>query len=915
MSAEIRDRFLKFFEGKGHTLVASDMLVPRNDPTILFSGAGMNQFKDQFMGKNITFKRAASCQKCLRTGDLENAGKTPRHHTFFEMLGNFSFGDYFKKEAILWGWEFMTVDMGISSERLWVSVYEKDEESYEIWRDVVKVPKNRIVRLGPKDNFWPADAPAKGPNGPCGPCSEIFFDLGQAPGGVCDNPNCDPACDCGRFLEVWNLVFTEFERKSDGSLVPLPNKNIDTGMGMERIAQVTQGVSTNFETDLFKPLTACIKREIGDASGDIPLKDIYLVADHLRAVVFAIADGVWPSNEKQGYVIRKLIRRAYLKNARNKPFLYKVVPVVTDLMREAYPGLGEKREHISAIVKAEEEKFNDTLNSAMPVLDDMLSAGAREMKGEDIFKLVDTYGLPLDAIEEKTAPMGVKLDHAGFRVLMDGRKEQSRRGSNIDKTCIFKPDLFKDVPVPETSSDLPLMAEILFILKDGKPADEVSRGEIAEVVLSPQSGEFYVAQGGQVGDSGTITKKGALMNVVDTCQAGGRKVLEVSVEGGCFRKKDKVILSPDAGRKKRTAMNHTATHLLQAALRQVLGGEVKQSGSLVDGHHLRFDFTHTRKVTDRELGRIEDIVNGWISENISVCKETMSLSAAKEKGALSFFGEKYGETVKMVSVGNVSRELCGGIHVDNTSEISIFKIMSESSIASGIRRIEALTGSDAVNWLRTRMEKFLKEFEDFFVDPADRDDVGEKVEGIPEALKATRSFLGRRAADVDIGIVHDYGTIIMPVFAKTEEYVTKAMKRRQKTAADDIFNEVKTRINGLLDSAEMIGAVKYVSDVLPNVDMSVLRKVMIHAGKKIGSGVIVMGSSMDGKVSLFCSVTSDLAEKGLSARNIVNGVVDNIEGGGGGNETFAQAGGKNPDGLKHALSEAKRMVKEAGDII
>ncbi|MCK4852514.1 MAG: alanine--tRNA ligase, partial [Candidatus Omnitrophica bacterium] len=490
LSTEIRKRYLEFFEKRGHTVVPGDLLVPRNDPTLLFTGAGMNQFKEQFMGKNITYKRAASCQKCLRTGDLENVGKTPRHHTFFEMLGNFSFGDYFKKEAISWAWQFMTEEMGFPEDRLWISVYKDDGESYSLWLNDVKVPAERVIKLGADSNFWPANAPEQGPNGPCGPCSEIFYDWG--PGTGCGRAECDPSCDCGRFVEVWNLVFTEFERKPDGQLGALPNRNIDTGMGLERLASVLQGVTTNFETDLFRPITDRIRRELDEgAGGEIPAPDIYRIADHVRAAVFAVADGVSPSNEKQGYVIRKLIRRAYLRSGKKKPFLYNIVPVVAGLMKDVYPELEEKREHISAIVKQEEERFNDTLNSALPVLEDMLSGGARVLSGGRIFKLVDTYGLPLDVVVEKTEAAGIGLDIKEFERLMKRRKEESRKGSNISAGFIFQPGLFDAAPEPEFSDVLPLETTMAYILKRGEVSDEIQEGEEAQIITSPQSSELY----------------------------------------------------------------------------------------------------------------------------------------------------------------------------------------------------------------------------------------------------------------------------------------------------------------------------------------------------------------------------------------------------------------------------------------
>ncbi|MBU0682808.1 MAG: alanine--tRNA ligase, partial [Candidatus Omnitrophica bacterium] len=715
-SNEIRKRFLRFFKQKGHAVIESDLLVPKDDPTLLFTGAGMNQFKEQFMGKNITFTRAVTCQKCLRTGDLENVGKTPRHHTFFEMLGNFSFGDYFKKEAIFWAWEFMTKEMKIPEQRLWVSVYKEDEESYAIWRCDVHVQPERIVKLGAKDNFWPADAPLKGPNGPCGPCSEIFYDWGEDIG--CGKEDCNPACDCGRFVEVWNLVFTEFERKPDGALIPLPNRNIDTGMGLERVTSVMQNVKTNFETDLFQPVIDEIAKEFKKNGDSISSENVCLIADHIRASVFAIAEGVSPSNEKRGYVVRKLIRRSYLRSPRKGPFLYNLVPKVVSLMKEIYPEIYDRREHISAIIKEEEGKFSETLNSVLPMFKDMAYQGKGSVAGDAIFKLVDTYGLPLEVIKEEAEKDKIILDTKGFEKLMCRRKEESRKGSDIACEFIFKPDQFRAAPNPEYSDKLPLLARIEFIVKEDKVSDEIREGECAEIVTSPQSSNFYSEAGGQVGDTGVIIKPGAVMNIMNTFETGGKKIFGVIAIKGSFKKNEKIEISLNSEKKQNTAKNHTATHLLQAGLRNVLGEHVKQSGSYVDDKRLRFDFTHMKKLTDRELENIEYMVNTWIEEALPVAKETKTLKTAKEEGALSFFGEKYGETVRVVTIGDKSKELCGGTHIDNIKDIGVIKIVSESSVASGIRRIEAVTGVRAEDWVKRKLKAYLDKggFKDAFFD-------------------------------------------------------------------------------------------------------------------------------------------------------------------------------------------------------
>ena len=898
-ASEIRERFLRFFGERGHKVVSSDLLVPGKDPTLLFTGAGMNQFKEQFMGRNVTYTRAASCQKCLRTGDLENVGRTPRHHTFFEMLGNFSFGDYFKKDAIRWGWEFMTDQMGIPAGRLWVSVYEDDEESYDIWVKDVGVPGDRIIKLGAHDNFWPADAPKEGPNGPCGPCSEIFYDWGVDKG--CGEPDCGPDCDCGRFVEVWNLVFTQFDRQSDGSLTPLPSKNIDTGMGLERMASVKQGVMSNFDTDLFTPIIGQIKEVLGGAAGKLKPPDLNLIADHIRAAVFAIADGVSPSNEKRGYVVRKLIRRAYMKGGAKEPFLYNIVPKVVEMMKDAYPELEEKREHISAIVKEEEKRYDDTLRTAMPVMEEMLSSGKGRLEGQEIFKLVDTYGLPLELISEEAAGKGLSLDIEGFNSLMEQRKEQSRKGSDLTSEFIFQPDLFTGAPRPECVDELPLEADLEFILKDEKPAAGIEEGERAEIITSPQSGLLYSEAGGQVGDKGRLIKDGALLEIVNVFEADGRKILEVVAREGSFKKGERVTLEVDPAIKRRTAQNHTATHLLQAALRRVLGDHVKQSGSYVDDRRLRFDFTHMKKLSDRELRKVEDMVNAWISEDIQVSKQTKSLREAKEQGALSFFGEKYGDTVRVVSVGDESRELCGGTHVDNTAEIDIFKITSESSVASGIRRIEAVTGEGARAWVRKTLTDQLEGLKALA-------GAGGEDALSPETEKTARDIISG-SVGIDADTLRDYDEKIMPAILRAKEDLERAAKKLQKQKASNAFEEAKKDIDALAAKPETLGDVKLIAGVIEGLGMQLLRKAAGYLEKKAGSSVIVLGSSDEGKAYLICAVTPDIAGKGVSAKELISGISGRIGGSGGGRETFAQAGGNQPAGLEEAMAEARRILR------
>ena len=896
-ASEIRKRFLEFFKKKGHTVVESDLLVPEKDPTLLFTGAGMNQFKQQFMGHGITFTRAVSCQKCLRTGDLENVGKTPRHHTFFEMLGNFSFGDYFKKDAIFWAWEFMTREMRLPIEKLWVSVYADDDVSYSLWRDEIKVAEEKIVKLGAKDNFWPADAIEQGPDGPCGPCSEIFYDWGEEVG--CGKTTCSPACDCGRFIEVWNLVFTEFERRSDGTLCPLPNKNIDTGMGLERIVSVLQNVKTNFETDLFVPLTNAVNDEFKRNGLNLPRAyDLNLIADHVRAVVFTIADGVSPSNEKRGYVVRKLIRRAYLSGPGKGPFLYKVAVKAASLMKDVYPNVYQKKEHISAIILEEEKRFADTLRAALPILEGMIAGGKSKLTGEQIFNLVDTYGLPLDVILEETEEKKIELDLCAFRQLMLQRKEKSRRGSGMVTECIFKPDEFLKAPNPVFSEVLPLEARIEFILKSGAISLEICEGECAEIIVNPQSVHFYAESGGQVGDTGTISKPGALMNIVNTFDAGGRKVFAGVVVEGAFKKGEEVVVKLDDDKKKRTAKNHTATHLLQSALREVLGSHVKQSGSFVDSERLRFDFSHMKKLSPNELLKVEEMVNEWVEEAISIKKEVKPLDEAKEDGALSFFGEKYADEVRVVSIGEASKEFCGGTHVDNTGDIGIVKIISESSVAAGIRRIEALTGGSAALWIKKTLVEYTEKdgFKDMFNDDKSKKEIYEYAQNIIDG-----------SLEINKNVVRDFSELILPAFKSAEESAVKNRKKVQKEKAFDSLNNAIAKADKMAEEFIEIGGIKIVSGEFKDLDKTLLRKVTAYLEKK--ADIVVLGSSFGSEACLTAASSNVVVDAG----KIIKEAAKDIDGAGGGRATFAQAGGKNPSGLHKALESAREMVKKLLD--
>jgi len=835
LSKDIRKKFLEFFKAKGHEVVPSDTLVPKADASLLFTSAGMNQFKEQFLGHNVTYKKAASSQKCLRTADLDKVGKTPSHHTFFEMLGNFSFGDYFKKEAIVWAWEFMTKELGIPEEKLWVSVYKDDAEAYEIWKDIVKIPEKKIVKMDAKENFWPSNAPAEGPNGPCGPCSEIFFDSGG-----------------GKSVEVWNLVFTQFDRKNDGKLLPLPNKNIDTGMGLERTTAVMQGVKTNFETDLFLPII----KELKACTSKLKAPDMNAIADHVRAVTFAIADGVSPSNEERGHVVRKLIRRAYMRGNVKEPFLYKMVPKVVEIMKDVYPELSRRREEISLIVKEEEEKFQHTLSTAAPVLEeDLKNAGGGILEGEKIFKLVDTYGLPIEIIEERSRKKKIKLDSKGFKKLMTERRRLSRKNSKITED-IFALHLFAKAPKPEFSEKEPLEAEIITIkfpkVKGG--IKQVAKGDEADILTSPQSGLFYAETGGQAGDSGLIRRKGEdqiAARIVDTYNFNGRIIHKCVIEKP-LAKGDAVIIELDRDRKKHIAKNHTATHLLQSALREVLGAHVHQAGAYVNGERLRFDFTHMKKLTDRELEKVESLVNDCVKKHTAVEKCEKTLAEAREEGAIALFGEKYADKVRVVTVGGFSKEVCGGTHVDNAGDIELFKITRESSVAAGVRRIEALTASGAREWLK-------------------------------ESEK-------RKAKD---------------------EKLLKE-KEQEKLRKKEALEKAASGIDELLKRAKDIKGVKIIIEEVENANMGILRNLSDKIKAKTKSAFVFLGSREGGRVNIVLTGTKDLVSNGFNASEIIKPAAKIVNGSGGGRPDFAQAGGKDPSGLGRVF---EFIEKSAVDII
>jgi len=869
MTADIlRDKFLNFFKSKKHKIVESDSLVPRDDPTVLFTPAGMNQFKKEFMGFDCGFKRATTAQRCLRTDDLDKVGKTVCHHTFFEMLGNFSFGDYFKEDAILWSWEFLTEQLKIDKDKLWVSVYKDDNESYNIWKDKIKVPAEKIVRLGDKDNFWPSEAKEKGPNGPCGPCSEIFLDTGKAFG--CGSPKCDPSCSCGRFIEVWNLVFTQFNRKEGGKLEPLPNKNIDTGMGLERLCALMQGVESNFETDLFKPLVDEIVREVKIDTPD-NREAICAIADHIRAVVFTIFDGVLPSNEARGYIVRKLIRKAslHLRSLGTKQsFLYKLVPVVSGIMNKPYPQLMLRKENIAQIVLAEENNFIATLNSSNALFkdkfEDLLQSPDPVLAGTVAFELYDTYGIPLELTRDWLDKHHIAISEQEFIRQMEQQKNRSKIQSSMKGDVFASGNLYLDIKDTKFNGYKELLGEakILKIIKNDAGHKKISQNDEAAIVLDKTP--FYPESGGQVADSGFIIKGKNIFEVSGVKKHGKVIVHTGKVKEGSFKQADSVKTQVDAERRMDIARNHTATHLLQSALRKVLGDHIRQQGSLVAPERLRFDFTHFKDLSDAELNRIEEIVNNYILQSTAVTKKSMSLSVAKKTGALAFFGEKYEANVRVISIGGFSKELCGGTHLDSTCQIGMFKIIQEGSVASGVRRIEAITGKYAYR-----------------------------------KSKEEESTLAE--------ICHDLGVPKDKVIFELEKRLAK-VRELEKQLNVRKLDTVKNSVDIFIREGVDVNGVRVIFKTIENADMDFLRKTIDAIKEKATNCIVALGSGAHGRALLVVGLTADLAAKGYDASKLILKAAGILGGSGGGRKDFAQAGGSKPENLQQALEELKKEI-------
>ena len=873
---ETRRQFLDYFQQRGHRIVRSSSLVPADDPTLLFTNAGMNQFKDVFLGRETRdYLRATTSQKCVRAGgkhnDFENVGKTARHHTFFEMLGNFSFGDYFKSEAIPLAWELVTGVYGLNSEQLWITVYQDDDDAHRIWNREVGVPSDRIFRLGEKDNFW-----AMGDTGPCGPCSEIHFDQGPA-GSEAGHSQCSFPCECGRFVEIWNLVFMEFDRQTSGQLVPLPKPSVDTGMGLERMTAVLQGRHSNYDTDLLKPLTQYAaeisRRDYGsDKAADVSMR---VIADHARATAFLVSDGVVPSNDGRGYVLRKIMRRA-IRHGRligvEDEFLHRMGDRVADLMQNAYPELASTREYVSRVVRHEEQRFSSTLRIALDqlsaVLDRLEPSGSHpgSLPGEVMFKFYDTYGLPLDLMQEIADESGLILDEEGFNRRLTAQRERGRASWKETATAAGSappPTAEKTRFLGYTQLDTE-EAIIKGILIQGKQATLLTAGKVGEVFLDRTP--FYAETGGQVGDAGVLKGGEAEAIVQDTYPAPpGYSAHRVRCARGTLQVGDRVEARVDGRRRDSIRKNHTATHLLHAALRQLVGFHVKQSGSLVAPDRLRFDFTHYAALSPEDLIEIEDLVNRKVMDNLPVTTLVQDLNQAVSEGAMALFGEKYGERVRVVSVNGFSKELCGGTHVSRTGDIGLFKIVSESGIAAGVRRIEAITGTGALRRFRE-----------------DEELLGQ-LEGLS---KGTRPEL--------VGSVRRYQASIRSLEKELQEM-------RYRLAQD--------RVGQLLHSARSVNDVKVLTSVVDRLDKASLRNLADELKSRIGRGVVVLATSGSGKVSLVAAITSDLTSR-LHAGRMVKEIASVVGGGGGGRPDLAEAGGKDPSKLPLALESVAGYVEK-----
>jgi alanyl-tRNA synthetase len=874
---EARSKFLDYFQKHHHRIVRSSSLIPQDDPTLLFTNAGMVQFKRCFLGEEKRdYVRATTSQKCVRAGgkhnDLENVGYTARHHTFFEMLGNFSFGDYFKEKAIEFAWDLLTDGYGLPGEKLYASIYLDDDEAYDLWHDRIGIPAERIVRFGEEDNFW-----AMGDTGPCGPCSELLLDRGEAYG--CGKPDCKVGCECDRYLEIWNLVFMQFNRDASGKMTPLPKPSIDTGLGLERMVALLQDVPTNFDTDLILPIIKkaeeLAEKKMGDSKeDDVAMK---VIADHSRAAAFLINDGVLPSNEGRGYVLRRIMRRA-IRYGRNlgleKPFLHQTSKVVFDIMQDAYPELSDSRAFIINVIQNEELRFSETLDFGLKLLTDSLAdiraKGENQVPGALIFKLYDTYGFPVDIVRDVVRDENMDLDMDGFESEMEAQRARSRTVAAFSEVGDayrqlsgegFQPEF---VGYNQTTAD----AEVILLVADGEARDEAAEGQFVELVADRTP--FYGEAGGQVGDTGTITARNVdsefEMIVQDTIKdPTGLIIHQGEIVSGAVHKGDRVTLAVDLEKRRATALNHTATHILHHALKKTLGDHVKQAGSLVAPDRLRFDFTHFSQITAEDLDKIETLVNNRIRQNVAVHSDEMDAEDAFKTGATALFEEKYGARVRVISLSDFSKELCGGTHTERTGNIGLFKITSESSVASGIRRIEALTGKEAVAHVQ-HTSRILQETARM---------MREKPEAIPRRFEK-----------------------VLEQHRQTEKEIEKLKARLLSLSIAKAEDEVKN-INGLKLIAKKVDA----------ESPAALRELADRFKEKVRSGIVILGSPAGSKALLIAVVTSDLTDR-FHAGDIVKQIAALVGGGGGGRPDMAQAGGTQPENLDRAIAASEGIIAE-----
>ena len=868
---ELRQMFLDFFESKGHLVMNSFSLVPQNDNSLLLINAGMAPLKPYFTGAEIPPRtRVATCQKCIRTGDIENVGKTARHGTFFEMLGNFSFGDYFKHEAIAWSWEFLTKVVGLDENRLYPSVYEEDDEAFDIWNKEIGVPADRIFRFGKEDNFWEHGA------GPCGPCSEIYYDRGEKYG--CGKPGCTVGCDCDRYMEVWNNVFTQFENDGEGHYETLKQKNIDTGMGLERLAVVVQDVDSIFDVDTLRALRNKVCEVAGKTYGvhhddDVSIR---LITDHMRSATFLISDGVMPTNEGRGYVLRRLIRRA-ARHGRllgiEGPFLEKLSETVIEGSKDGYPELEEKKTFILNVLHNEESQFNKTIDQGLKILADleaeMKEAGKSVLGGSDAFRLYDTYGFPIDLTKEILEEKGYTIDEDGFKEEMEVQRKRARESRAVSNYMGADATVYDEIDRNITTEfdgydKLEAASKVTVLTTETEIVDSLMEGQKGTIFV--EKTPFYATMGGQEGDTGVITTANGVFRVEDTIKLRGGKYGHVGVmESGMISNGDEVTLKVDEQERKDTCKNHSATHLLQKALKTVLGAHVEQKGSLVNPTRLRFDFAHFQAMTPEEIAETEALVNKEIQAALPVTTQIMGIEEAKKTGAMALFGEKYGDEVRVVSMGDFSVELCGGTHVANTANITLFKIVSEAGVAAGVRRIEALTGNNVIEYYR-QME--------------------ENLHTIAKTLKTS-------PAEITEKITH--------LQKEVKELQSENESLKSKMAQDSLGN--------VMDQVVEVKGVKVLASAVDGVDMNGLRDLGDQLKEKLGEGVVVLASAKDGKVSLLAMATQGAMDKGAHAGNLIKAAAAIVGGGGGGRPNMAQAGGKNPDKIPEAIAKVAELVE------